>query len=96
VRSDREAGAVATGMGVGVARGAAAGAAGAGAGTGVAVGVASFAIVTFVVVQLAVAMSTRMTAPQALRPLFMMGNSSIYRAEVAIAERPIAYRITDQ
>ena len=54
---------MATGIGVVVARGAAAGGAGAGAGTGVAVGVASFAIVTFVVVQLAAARSTMMAVP---------------------------------
>jgi hypothetical protein len=63
---------VATGIGVGVARGAAAGATGA----GVACGVASFATVTFVVVQLAAARSTMMAAPEAEPALFLMPRSA--------------------
>jgi hypothetical protein len=59
-------------MGVGVARGAAADGTGAGAGAGVAVGVASFAIVTFVVVQLAAPRSIMTAVPKAQPSLFMM------------------------
>jgi hypothetical protein len=81
VRSEREAGAVTTGIGVLVGGGAAAGLAGAGAGVevgvgvGVRVGVASLATVTRVVLQLETERRTIMAA----NALFMMPARSIHR-----------------
>ncbi|HLN58427.1 MAG TPA: hypothetical protein VK416_07685 [Thermoanaerobaculia bacterium] len=76
VLSEREVGAVTTGMGVLVGGGAAAGLAGAGVGDGVGVGVASLATVTRVVLQLETARRTIMAASA----LFMMPARSIHRA----------------
>jgi hypothetical protein len=79
VRSEREAGAVTTGIGLLVEGGGAAGLAGAGTGVGVGVGievgVASLATVTRVVLQLETARRTIMAA----NALFMMPARSIHR-----------------
>jgi hypothetical protein len=80
VLSEREGGAVTTGIGVLVGGGAAAGLAGAGTGVGVGVGigvgVASLATVTRVVLQLETERRTIMAA----NALFMMPSRSIHRA----------------